>query len=297
MNNNLQQFLKIKYRRKIPESATQTRLEDCKNESWKFVLGCENQHRTNIIGHCFVRYCSNCYESKKARAFKRLDVYKKSFPREVVHLIFTLPYQEFSKSVKKELEDAKRKFFQMFRRKKLNLKALSVFDYGHPKGDDPLEANPHIHAATNMRFVNYGSCEAFCFYQNRVCPNANVNCMWRKATGNINAVIRVATNDNRPKVSRAAVLNYLSRRIAGEFGHGKELIFFEDLGMSVNQYDNYVRGSRVFTVNFPGGICSRLSADLSQRLCKCGSKLHMMAIFYKGNTIFAELEYVPEVET
>lgn len=287
-------------------SATEQRILDCASESWKIYHECKNHHASVVYGHCFIRYCDFCMDSKKSRNFNRItENYGKYFEKTCKHVILTLPYGRYSKERKGELENAKRKFFQILRRKGMQVRAIAVFDYGNPKSEDPLETNIHIHTAFAARFINY---DMLC--------NA-----WRRATGNPFAVVRVAENKTKDgkrttDISTRKVFSYFARRMSGDFGHGHNVVSFLEMGMSTTQYDHLVRGSRVFTwnrdrcgecvklrklwkegklrsVKRPTCLSCKICAKESQVCPICQEKFETMAVTYCGNFIFCSMDWDP----
>jgi len=256
-------------------SNTARHIKECEEASWSFYYRCPGCGRKTVtIGHCFIRYCSHCMPSKKGRAVKRLKDPMAGFPDVVTHLILTIPTTLYSKASKKFIENAKRKLFQSLRRRGMRFSAVSVVDYGNPKGEDPLETNLHIHNALDMPYSFYLSPS---FLQKQ----------WAKATGISNAVVRAK------KSKKSAVIRYFAKRIAGDFGHGKYPILFEDL-MTVGQYDGLVKGSRCMTLSFPKGnsySCKR-SANASQKQSKiceiCGEELLLEAVMFKSTLVWGE---------
>ena len=212
-NNTVQEFKDIDNRLVVP-TATEKRILDCTSEAWKIYKECPNGHVVLLVGHCFVRYCDHCMDSKVARNFNRIkEKYGKYFGKTCKHVILTVPYGKFSKERKEELEDAKRKFFQILRRRGMQIRALSVFDYGNPKSEDATETNIHIHTAFSARFLNYEM----------------LRDAWARATGNPFAVVRVAENKRKDgstttDMSTKKVFSYMARRASGDFGHGQDVI-------------------------------------------------------------------------
>lgn len=295
-------LLKTTVPQEKPLSATDKRLLECREETWKIYQQCKNGHQAMVIGHCFIRYCDYCYESKLSRNKQRIMEYRNFFGRTCKHFILTVPYGKYDKKVKEELEDDKRKFFQILRRSGLILRAIAVFDYGNPKSSDAMETNVHIHVAANMRFINFDS----------------IRDAWQRATGRDDAVIKICTNKTKDgkettNISTGAVLRYFARRMSGEFGHGKDLVFFKTMGMTTEQYDIYVRGSRVFTWNrdqcqackkirqlhkagkshFTKCISCKKRAKESQKCPICDEILEVMAVSYGGAFLFARMDWVP----
>jgi len=256
-------------------SNTARHLKGCREESWSFSWRCMGCNRkVTTIGHCFIRYCSYCLGSKQGRATTRLNEPMAGFPSFVTHLILTIPTAAYSKDSKKFIENSKRKLFQNLRRHGMRFQAVSIVDYGNPKGEDKLETNLHIHNALDVPYSFYLSPS---FLQKQ----------WAKATGIDNAVVRVV------KSKKSAVIRYFAKRIAGDFGHGKNPILFENL-MTVEQYDGLVKGSRCMTLSFPRGssYSSKQSAKVSQlgsMKCEfCGDDMVLEAGMFKNMIIFGE---------
>ena len=263
-------------------SATDKRLLDCREQYWKIYQECSNHHHTMLIGHCFIRYCPDCMDAKISRCLKRLAPYKRFFGKMCKHIILTVPYGQYSKQRKEDLEDAKRKFFQILHRKGMTFHYCAAFDYGNPKSSDPTETNIHIHVAANMRFVNFEM----------------LHDAWCRATGSPFAVIKI---NSYAKTN--AVFRYIARRMAGDFGHGCITTSFKDVGMTTAQYDLLIRGSRVFTHSEcpeckklrtlkrkgviatakPLCLSCKNSADVSQDCPICGEPFRVMCVMHYEN--------------
>jgi hypothetical protein len=258
-------------------SSTFKRVHDCHNQLWKITAKCLNCNREFVtLGHCFIRYCSNCVPSKISRAKKTLSDIMRNYPDVVSHLMLTIPRGSYSKDHKKYLENSKRKFMQNLRRKHIRFSYVSVVDYGNPKMiDDSLEVGLHIHAVVN---VPYG------FYLN---PKF-LQKLWAKSTGIPDAVVKIK------KSRKSAIIKYFARRVAGQFGHQDNYVYFEEI-MAIPQYDNLVRKSRTMSAFSDDYSCKR-SAYLSRNCCQeCGGELRILAIQYGISYVMTSQDWFPEL--
>jgi hypothetical protein len=200
----------------------------------------------------------------------------RNYPDVVSHLMLTVPRGSYSKEHKKYLENSKRKFMQNLRRKHIRFSYVSVVDYGNPKMiDDILEVGLHIHAVVN---VPYG------FYLN---PKF-LQKLWAKSTGIPDAVVKIK------KSRKVAIVKYFARRIAGQFGHLDNYVYFEDI-LTIPQYDNLVRKSRTMSAFSDDYSCKR-SAHLSRNCCQeCGGELRILAIQYGISYVMTSQDWFPEL--
>lgn len=256
-------------------TSTKKRIDECSKQAYHITRECDKCGTKYVTyGHCFIRYCEHCVSSRIGRAKKNLKETMAHYPGVLNHLILTMPESRYSRENKKFLENSKRKFFQELRRDGFKFQAVGVFDYGNPKTQDSLETNIHIHVALDLP----GS-----FYLRY----AYLQKLWANATGIDNAVIRCV------KARKTAVIRYFSRRIAGDYGHGSEIVLLQEF-MSVEQFDTLIRGSRYFSVSLPKGISSKRSSQLSQKheqKCKCGGILRLLRVTYMGEVVKDDIIY------
>jgi hypothetical protein len=258
----------------IPPSSTKKRIAEC-SSAYVITRKCEDcGQEYQSVGHCFIRYCEHCLGSRVGRAKKKLSQEMQHYPGILNHVILTIPRGQYSKERKRFLEDSKRKFFQALRRHHIQFQAIAVFDYGNPQGLDPLETNIHIHTALDIPGHFY-------------LRQSFLQKLWSNATGIDNAVVR------HVKARKRAVIKYFSKRIAGDFGHGNNQVLFKDF-MTIEQFDNLVRGSRYLSVSLPKGISCKRSSQLSQedrQTCECGGKLKVIRVVYMGEIVKDEIIY------
>lgn len=258
------------------KSSTETRVMECRNGLWKITAKCECCNREFVtLGHCFIRYCSNCIPSKTTRAKESISDIMKDYPDFVSHLILTIPRSVYSKENKKFIENSKRKMFQNLHRHGMRFGYVSVVDYGNPKmTDSGLELGLHIHCALSVPYS---------FFLN---PSF-IQKLWAKATGIDNAVVKVV------KSRKTAVIKYFARRVAGQFGHSGQYVYFDEL-MTVAQYDWLVRKSRTMS-SFTGVYSCNRSAQLSHKKCaECGGRLKVLAISYCGSYVLTSMDWYPK---
>ena len=264
-------------------SSTFKRVHDCHNQLWKITAKCLSCNREFVtLGHCFIRYCSNCVPSKISRAKKTLSDIMRNYPDVVSHLMLTVPRGSYSKEHKKYLENSKRKFMQNLHRRGINFLYVSVVDYGNPAMvDDNLEVGLHIHLALSVQYS---------FYLNPVFLQEQ----WAKATGIPNAVVKIK------KSRKSAIIKYFARRVAGQFGHMDNYVYFEEI-MTIPQYDNLVRNNRTMSTtnsmsDFPYGYSCKRSAHLSRNCCQeCGGELRILAIQYGISYVMTSQDWFPEL--
>lgn len=294
--------------------ATTKRIKECVDQAWKIYVQCD-ECKAHVItsGHCFIRYCTNCFENRLNKVYARMRPYREKFNKFSIHLILTIPYQTFSKEVKRSMEDAKRKFLQQLRRRGYQFIAIAAFDFGNPKGDNPLDTNLHIHMALNNRWP---------------IASDKLQKYWAAATGVENAVIKAKW---RPTKS---VLGYIANRAAGQLGHKNEQIFYPDI-MDVKTFNDYIRGARHFYVSTPKPRCPECNTakkidlqDLGEHpiktgkikhffhckacgilfvpkafscitvpiyhreKCECGGYKRIMGVSWYGSFIFMSLDYI-----
>jgi hypothetical protein len=261
----------------FPISATKKRIHECKTEMiglTRKCVKCGKEYKT--AGHCCIRYCDNCIPSKTTRARHKLEILMRDYPDILSHLILTLPRGRYTKTRKQYLANSKRKFFQNLRRHGIQFKAVGIFDYGNPRTDTALETNIHLHNALNL---SYG------FYLN---PKF-LQKLWAKATKIPNAVVKIK------KSKKSAVIRYFSKRIAGDYGHGNNQVFFSDF-MDVEQYDDLVRNTRYLYASIPKGYSCNRSAELSHKFeakCQCGGKLRLVAVAYGISFVKMSMDWYP----
>lgn len=252
-------------------SKTSERIAECKAEIWTINRRCVNcgKKAKEVTGHCFIRYCSHCYTSKFQRARNILDGrYKHLFDSTCKHLELTIPRQVYTKELKKFLEKSATKFFYILRHKyNYRFVAIKIFDYGNPIDSCGLVTNVHIHSAVSMHYAFSGKL---------------LSKVWQQATGIHNAVVKIK------KSKTSAVMRYFARRIAGDFGHGKQRRSFESV-MSVEQYDALVYKSRCFTASIPKGYSCIHRAKVFQRCEYCGDFLALSCVKKRTKNGFHEV--------
>jgi len=238
------------------------RIDDCAESAFKTYTRCVDCGSVRVtIGHCYNRFCEHCLPSRFARNKDRLAEKMQEFPTIVTHLILTMPTMRYTRESKFRLSDARRKFFQILKRRGIKFAYVGVYDYGNPKGDDPLETNLHVHIALAVPYS---------FFLN---PTVLQN-DWARATGIENAVVRIK------KAKRSAVVRYFARRASGDFGHASQEILFSDY-MTLKTYVNVVYKSR-YVVAVATALSGNVVPNRHISCELCGGNMEFMALVYNG---------------
>lgn len=248
-------------------SKTSIRINDCKTQRITINRRCNDcgKKAVPVSGHCFVRYCSNCYTSKFQRSRKRLAQYEMYFDGICKHIQFTIPRQKYSKELKRSLERSVALLIWRLRHKhNYQFIGVKIFDYGNPSDLQGMITNVHIHMAMNMLYT---------------IPASLLSKIWRDVTGIPNAIVKIKKSRTK------AVLKYFARRVAGDFGHGMERRSFDSV-MTLEQYEKFVYRTRAFTVSFPKGYPCKHRAVLSQKCSYCGGDLRLSSIEQDGVITF-----------